>query len=661
MKSMIREALVLTFFLAGTFLNSLVPPVFGQDSPVSSYGILRLLDTHSLPVLDKNLRVCYEGSIDKKGLNADWDWSLYQDKNGEWVIFDVRGAGCIYNIVQHRYLSSREPAFKFYFDGDTIPRFTLRLSEFGEKHPFVEPLASSYIGPYDNGRGPIRVARSFVPMPFKESCKITTDIRLEGFDRQKGEGGWGHVVYHMLAGSTGVSTFDGTEDYRQLENIWKQAGSHPALDASASSRWIDALGIRPGEEKVLLDEGKAGVVEALRFYWDAANGTDYLRDVWIRIHWDGNQKPDVYCPIGALAGNSLGYHNTVYLLCGYLTDGLSYNYFPMPFWKSARIVLENRGNHLANLKWAEVQMANNNYQKEDCGYFRNTPYYARKHTPGADSWIGHVDGTGKMVAAHVTAYAERPHLISCEGDVRVYIDGRRTPSVESDGSESYVCYGWGFPTPSEFHPSGGYDGLYDNPWSMTRLCMGDSYPFYGSLDFYIESGEHNNQYLEHEGTVFYYGREKASLEETDSLLLGDSRSRKKHACRFGKTCVEAELESCFEGNQDSVLVKATVCGGESICSFDAAVNPGNQGVRIRRMSDQAKGRQMANVWIDNVCVGTWYVADSNPYKRWLEDEFEIPSRYTAGKSVLNIRIEPVAVEGKTSWNAVYYKIFSYLK
>ena len=55
------------------------------------------------------------------------------------------------------------------------------------------------------------------------------------------------------------------------------------------------------------------------------------------------------------------------------------------------------------------------------------------------------------------------------GDVRVYIDGKRTPQVESDGSESYVCYGWGFPTPPEVHPMGGYDGLSDNPWSMTRF------------------------------------------------------------------------------------------------------------------------------------------------------------------------------------------------
>ena len=30
----------------------------------------------------------YEGSIDKAGGNADWDWSLYRDERGEWVLCD---------------------------------------------------------------------------------------------------------------------------------------------------------------------------------------------------------------------------------------------------------------------------------------------------------------------------------------------------------------------------------------------------------------------------------------------------------------------------------------------------------------------------------------------------------------------------------------------
>lgn len=77
----------------------------GWQTDSISYGISRMVDIASLPLLDRGISVHYEGSIDKRGKNADWDWSLYQDQRGEWVIFDVDGPGCIYNLVQHRYMS----------------------------------------------------------------------------------------------------------------------------------------------------------------------------------------------------------------------------------------------------------------------------------------------------------------------------------------------------------------------------------------------------------------------------------------------------------------------------------------------------------------------------------------------------------------------------
>ena len=197
----------------------------GWQTDSISYGISRMVDIASLPLLDRGISVHYEGSIDKRGKNADWDWSLYQDQRGEWVIFDVDGPGCIYNLVQHRYMSSSDPLFRFYFDGEETPRFSLRLSEFGEKEPFIKPLAESYIGPFDNGRGPIRVARSFVPMPFNKGCRVTTDVKLEGYERTKGEGGWGHVVYHTYA-DNGIKTFTGKENYDTLIQLWKKQGSN---------------------------------------------------------------------------------------------------------------------------------------------------------------------------------------------------------------------------------------------------------------------------------------------------------------------------------------------------------------------------------------------------------------------------------------------------
>lgn len=617
----------------------------------------------NLPVLDKcGVKVGYEGSIDKKGKNADWDWCLYQQNEHEWVIFDVKGPGCIYNIVQHRYLSCSDPLFRFYFDGDTVPACSLRLSEFGEKYPFVSPASDSYIGPLDKGRGPIRVARSFVPMYYRKGCRITTDVKLEGNDREKGEGGWGHVVYHSFSGTEkDNATMSFPEEDMEARQMLKRHGASVGFPIRKDCRSEGSVSVAPGQTVPLICEKGSGVVSSVGF---SVGRTDesFLHTLWIKIVFDGHPDADVYCPAGAFFGNSLGYNDTEYLLMGVLKAGFMYNTFPMPYWEGVEMYLENKGEDTLCVDEARIVLADNRYEKNRCGYFRNTPYYKRRHTANSDSEIGKVLGTGKMVAAHVTCYGERPNIITCEGDVRVYIDGNKTPKVESDGSESYICFGWGFSTPPETHPFGGYDGLQDNPWSMTRLCVNDYYPFYKSLEFNIESGEYNNQYLEHEGTVFYYGKDEPVLVETDCLDLSSKASVEAHGYVSGAGSVSGSLYACYEGTHDADSVAGTVIypvmGG---CSeFSVKIFPENNGVRIRRTSDQIEGRQCAEVYVDGEKVfPQWYVADCNPYKRWLDDEFEIPASLTRGKDTLHIRICPLEAGGKVSWSESKYVFFIY--
>lgn len=615
----------------------------------------------NLPVLDRcGVKVGYEGSIDKKGKNADWDWCLYRQNEHEWVVFDVKGSGCIYNIVQHRYLSCSDPLFRFYFDGDTVPACSLRLSEFGEKYPFVPPVSDSYIGPLDNGRGPIRVARSFVPMYYREGCKITTDVKLEGNDRAKGEGGWGHVVYHSFSDAGNIAAFLPEEDM-EARQMLKRHGLSAGVASQQDCKAGGPVEIAPGQTVPLLREKGGGVVSSVNISVDEVDES-LLHSLWIRIAFDGHPEADVYCPAGAFFGNSLGYNDTEYLLMGVLKAGFMYNTFPMTYWEGIEMYLENKGQDTLRVNETKVALADNQYEESRCGYFRNTPYYMRRHTPDSDSEIGKISGTGKMVAAHVTCYGERPNIITCEGDVRVYIDGNKTPKVESDGSESYVCFGWGFPTPPETHPFGGYDGLRDNPWSMTRLCVNDYYPFYKNLEFNIESGEYNNQYLEHEGTVFYYGKDEPALVETDCMDLSSEASIEAHGYVAGEGSVSEYLRACYEGSHDKDSVAGTVFypakGGGS--EFSVKILPENNGVRIRRTSDQREGRQCAEVYVDGEKVfPQWYVADSNPCKRWLDDEFEIPASMTRGKDSLHIRICPVEAGGKVSWNESKYAFFIY--
>ncbi|WP_458120491.1 DUF2961 domain-containing protein [Paenibacillus sp. Z6-24] len=621
-----------------------------------------------LPLLREGVQVHYEGSIDKQGGNEDWDWWLYRE-GSEWVIFDVDGPGCIYNFVQHRYPESEEPTFSFYFDGEAEPRFRIRHSEFGHKAPFTAPLADAYMGPDDNGRGPIRVVRSWVPMEYERSCRITSDIRLKG--AAKGDGGWGHVIYHSYREADGIVTFTGQEDLNGLLEMWGHPGEDPKpAGRDAREVAVEQLTLAAGERRVLLDEHDAGCITAILAQWESEPAepiNDFprpeLMQVWICMTWDNHEQADVECPLGAFFGNELGYNRIGLLSHGQAADGQWYQYFPMPYWQSARIELVNRGTAAVELgSWQIRYHAGPQalYPQGRTGYFRSSDYYPSQASHGTDSIIGQIRGRGHLVAGQVTAFSRESGQISCEGDVRVHIDDRATPQVESDGSESWVNYGWGFPTPPEMNPSSGYDGLPDSPWSMVRLCSGDVYPFQQQLVFGIEAGEYNNQYLRHSGILLYYGLDEPGMELTDELDIGCKASEGIHQYRTSGSRGYYTLTSCYEGDQDDVLITDTGHETEGWSEFTVSIRPDNRGVRLRRRSDQMTGQQKATVHVDGILVQerSWYTADRNPYKRWLEDEYEIPAAYTAGKGHVTIRLDYVQAGETRVWNEFYYQVYS---
>lgn len=627
-----------------------------------------MTDIKSLPVPKQNCRAHYEGSIDKAGGNADWDWALYQDDKGEWVLFEHLGPGCIYNFVQHRYPSCEEPVFRFYFDGENEPRFTIRHSEFGEKYPFTEPLASRYIGPYDNGRGPIRVVRSFVPMPYKKSCKITSNIRLEGCDRSKNQGGWGHVIYHAYETCDGLETFTLGEkpEVQKLTALWKQAGSCIHSLAKPRREQLTNLVLKPGEAYPLLNCRERGTIAGIRILTNRYHPS-HLKDLSLTAVWDDHSEPDVEAPFGCLFSNELGYHSVQYLLSGMNTDGSYYNYYPMPFAHSAVLTLKNNGSSPVHIAFAEVLWTcewNSYYRDKGFFHFKSAPYYKRKHTEGADSLIACVSGSGHIVSSVITAFGKTPDdRADCEGDVRIYLDGLRTPQIESDGSESYSCYGWGFETPQEYNPASGYDGHEHKDWSMHRSLMGDWVPFTSGFCFGIESGGCNDLYMEHSGMVFYYGDNKPRRLKIGELCFDkpETLEQCRYSCEDGYTV--QSLTSFFEGDDDHIPFTFHGHYSKGERSFRVDIPENAQAVILRRVSDQQNGPQKAAVYVDQIPVEEylWYFPDSNPYKRWLEDEFVIPLKYISGKTSITVSIKPLACSSdkpdSITWNEFGYTFF----
>ena len=104
-----------------------------------------------------------------------------------------------------------------------------------------------------------------------------------------------------------------------------------------------------------------------------------------------------------------------------------------------------------------------------------------------DAWIGYV---GSIDPSGGNADWDWG---SCEGDVRCFVDDMTAPRVQSDGSESWGSWGWGFCAPPQVNPFSAYHSPRgDRLWSEVRLTYADSYPFRRFLRFDLEHGTSNN-------------------------------------------------------------------------------------------------------------------------------------------------------------------------
>jgi hypothetical protein len=643
----------------GAVIMLTVSSGFAEDLRQS--GLEQMTLVERLPLLRSDVQVHYEGSIDKRGGNADWDWWLYQDTNTqEWVICEADGPGCLWNFVVHHAVGHSDPVYRFYIDGGKEPTFEIRHSEFGEKAPFVAPLADKFIPQVEKDARlkaiNFQIVRSFCPMPFTKSLRITSSVKLQG--NHTTGGGWGHAIWHSYPTGKGLRQFTGKEDLGALLGLWRNLGEDPKPREGIQSTAFKGA-ITGGASRVLLDLPGKGSLSAMRLKLEQAT-PETLGSLWLRITWDGDVRPGVECPVGAFFGNEFGKNRLQTLMQGVKNDGTMYNYWPMPFWQSARVELENRGDQTVSFDGTVDFKPSTvlEYPQAGTGHFRTSTYQPMTTKPhGRDSLVAQIAGSGHVVAGLITAKSSM-----CEGDVRVYIDGCGTPALESDGSESWACYGWGFEFPPQANPASSYDGAGNSAWSMLRLLMGDCYPFRTSFRMTVEggSGTRDNNGDRRSGLVFWYGEPEPTMALTDFLDVGDPDSEARHEYT-APLSEKKDLTSAFEGEFDNVPIidSGRTLNGPS--QFTVQIAPENQGVLLRRRSDQMQRGQRAKVSVDGLQIAerAWIAPDGNPHFRWLEDEFLIPSSYTRGKSKIVVRIEPAPIEQKKSlnWNESLYWVF----
>ena len=246
------------------------------------------------------------------------------------------------------------------------------------------------------------------------------------------------------------------DDPRQLPN-YARAQNYKSLKQSSfdrtggnSDRWPIRAG---GTQEVFNSEGP-GIITHI-WFTIAAQSRDHLKEVVLRMYWDGNPKPSVETPVGDFFGLNLGQYNiyqSAFLNCSSIR---ALNcYFAMPFRKSARITVTNEGSQNIGSFYSNIDYQLVPVLPPDALYF-HAQY--RQATPNEilpkDNGLN-PDGRRNYV---YTETRGRGHLMGVtlgvvqnaenwmgEGDDMIFVNDDSKPIIVGTGSEDYFCGAWNF-------------------------------------------------------------------------------------------------------------------------------------------------------------------------------------------------------------------------
>lgn len=605
-------------------------------------GIEALERIDGLPYLAPGVRSYMFSSHDRTGGNDDGFngtySSLYKDGTG-YVLFDAYGPGCLYRI----WSANPGGDLKFYFDEEESPRIDISQKDLfsGRVSPFIFPLAGDWMrssGGY----------YSYLPLPFERRLKISSSSSWYFYQ----------FSYALFPQGTGVKTFTGQEDISRVLRQWTNPGKDPKKSqGEIASR--GNISVDPGDVKVLFKQASSGSISSIRLKL-SKDDRETLRKVFLRIYWDGESSASVSAPLWDFFGAG-----AKSLLLGQDENGWFYCFFPMPFSSSVRMEVENDNPSSLSV---DYEIRSGGAYGADAGQFHALWSEKNPTEFGKDFIDMEAQGRGKFlgisasmqgVDPDIRTQCDSPYICFLEGDERVYVDGSLSPDIHGTGTEDYFNGGWyfimgTFSLPLHGNPSRPLiDGLMQI--NAYRIHLGDSVPFESSLKFGREVGAANNITARYTSVAYSYLKGDGGLVQTDELDVGDEASQGQHSYSAEGSVVTG-ITSSYEG-AEGLLITDSGRRIQKQSSFILHINAENNGARLRVRKDMGEGIQRAKVFVNGNFIGTWYLPELNPFKRWRDADIEIPGSFVRGRDSITISVENYDTAG---WNEYHYWIYSRL-
>lgn len=555
----------------------------------------------------------------------DFGHWLYTDTDSSSVLADIDGPGCIYRIWSTGNNGDSD-RIKVYIDGNKKASIDQTFNQFHNYPPLRQkPQVGS------EGEGKYLAWWSYMPIPFEKSCKIVRQGNFRPFY---------NITYHTYTSPKNVKSWNGKEDYKRIEQMW----NHPEKDAKSveGNKIVASLvKLQSKQNKTILQQMGKGSIASIKI-------DNYLKDkgLRIKIYWDGETIPSVDAPVKWFFGSVDNGGDLKALGIGTVNSN-GYCYFPMPFWKDAKIVIDNQSDVSTDSMKIEIQYNPKIYNETECGYFHakanESDKPINKYTCLKTTGRGQVIGMAKRMPKGGHA---------CEGDEIFYIDNRCYPDIYGTGEEDYNNNAWWTNSYNSYPTHGciGNDCYY-------RIHYPDMIIYEQALDMEFEAWE--PFYVA--SIVWYYQKDKPSLKLTDSLDIYNPASEKMHSYILTNETWSGNKKGVYPGKQiytDSISDDGRAFIGYS--QFNVNIDPANKGVRLRLRTDNGE-IQVAKIWIDKIPVNErlWKVCKNKFLALWVDADFEIPEHYTGGKKSLQIKVE-YSPESRKQWTEFDYKVFSYV-
>ena len=687
-------------------LMMLAAPAVAEEPPVIPVGLDAYRQWERWPYQRIGARAYMRSTYDRRGGNegADASHFLYQQADDFNVTLDVEGPGILYFARYNHWHGS-----PWHYEVDGTDHIIQESSTADPKHPvkdsvflparlFPRPLAWTW----SDTKG---ADLSWLPIPFEKSFRMAYG---------RTHYGTGYYIYHQYTRGAKLSrplrAWDGkTPPDDDVLKLIAQAGSDlvPRPDTPEGKK----LNIReqsgeitlPAQEPILLARltQAPSMLRALELSVPRRSATAFSR-ARLRVTWDDRAQPSIDAPAALFYGTGTLYNRDgrehlvkafpihvrddgerVHLAC----------YFPMPFFRSARIELVGVEKAIPGVRWS-VRYTPYNDPANHVAYFHAT--YADHPAPelgkdmvlldtrkmeGSEHWTGHLVGTSFI-------FSHRAYLGTLEGDPRFFFDDSQTPQAQGTGTEEWGGGGdyWGgrnMTLPFAGHPVGARDAksaksAEDQIESGYRFLLADLMPFGRNARICLEHGGTNESTEHYETVTYWYGAPGFSLRRTDELQIGDAADEKAHDYHSPDASAPVEITSRYEWGVDHVggreIYPAHTDRGRSTkgtSEFTLKLDPHNLGVLLRRKLDYSFPNQRARVFVADASpkrggdalewkpAGIWYLAGSNTCvysnpkeelgatqhvvqtsnRRFRDDEFLLPRDLTEGRSAIRVRIE----------------------